>query len=165
MVKAKLTTSFRCSRGRGLTLIEVVAAIAILGTILVAVVLARSRLTRQLALVDLKTSAVAAADDLIAAWWASPAGFPIDREGVVPGDERLLWRTMVVRNDMMEALGAVVVRLEMRPASAAVALAMMNGEAGSAAAAKLAELEPLAVVEVVLPRPEPVKRKTEGSGR
>jgi len=111
----KWTTYSRCSRAAGLTLIEVVAAIAILGTILVGIVLAKSRLTRQLVEADQRLAAVRAADELIAGWWTRDAGVPVDDAGVVDDHPEWSWRTHVMANPLIERWGARVVRVEVRP--------------------------------------------------
>ena len=110
--------SKNCSRRwsrDGLTLIEVVAAIAILGTILVGVVMSKSRHTRQLALAGRQMKAVRAADELISAWWAADRSVPINESGVANEDESLVWDTRVVENDPVGKLGARVVRVAIRP--------------------------------------------------
>jgi len=106
------TTCSRCSRAAGLTLIEVVAAIAILGTILVGIVLAKSRNTRQLAEARRTAEVVRHADALLADWWADEAGVPPDAAGVIDADPTLAWRTRLVANPPIEQLGARVVRVE-----------------------------------------------------
>jgi prepilin-type N-terminal cleavage/methylation domain-containing protein len=108
----KSTTSFRFSRRAGLTLIEVIAAIVILGTILVGIVLSKSRHTRQIALTQRKMEAVRAADRLLTRWWTGPDGIPVDKSGQVPQNPSLRWRTRVVPNPEVALLGARVVRLE-----------------------------------------------------
>ena len=138
--------STRCSRpwrARGLTLIEVVAAIAILGTLLVGVVLAKSRHTRQLERARAQAGAVQAADALIADWWTRPQGVPIDDRGTVPGDPDLSWRTRLVDNRSVAALGARVVRVEVYPGRDAPRRAR-SGEDHAA----------LVVVDLVVPDPE-----------
>ena len=103
-----------CSRA-GLTLIEVVAAVAILGTILVGVVLARSRHTHQLALAGRQRQVVRVADELIAGWWAG-SGVPINASGKIPGHDSLFWKTRETSNRAINKLGARVVRVELREA-------------------------------------------------
>ena len=102
------------SRRSGLTLLEVLAAVAILGTILVGVVMAKSRHMRQMAAIGRQDAAVRAADELIAAWWASPRGVPVGESGELAGDGSLVWQTRAVANKEIEALGARVVRVEVR---------------------------------------------------
>ena len=82
----------------GLTLIEVVAALALMATLLVAVLTIRSGLTRRRASADRRLRAVAAADGLLTTWWADPTTFPVDRSGPVPADPALGWSTRVLPN-------------------------------------------------------------------
>src|SRR4051812_18319241 len=96
----------------GLTLVEVVAGLALLSTLLVAVLSTKARVTRQWAHAQRKLEATAAADKLLAAWWATPAAFPRRSAGTVPGDGGLAWRTAPVANEVVRPLGASVVRLE-----------------------------------------------------
>lgn len=102
----------RRSRSRGLTLIEVVAAIAILGSVLVGLLLAQSRHTDQLIKARLQSSAVVATDELIAQWSTQPQGVPIDAEGSLPAVEGVTWRTLFVANAPIVEVGARVVRVE-----------------------------------------------------
>jgi len=103
----------------GLTLIEVVAAIAILGGILVGIVLAHSRHTRQLTLAERQQAAVRAADELITRWRGSERGVPVGREGVVPFDEALRWRTRLVESEPIARVGGRVVRVSLHVAEPA----------------------------------------------
>ncbi len=107
------TSCSRFSRPAGLTLIEVVAAIAILGTILVGVVLAKARHTRQLALTARREVAVRLADELLSQWWTGGDGVPVGVSGE-DANASLAWRTRRVPNPPIERLGARVVRLEVR---------------------------------------------------
>jgi len=135
-MKTNWKTSLRRSRSAGLTLIEVVAAITILGTILVGVVIAKSRHTRQLALTQRRDAAVRAADELITQWWVSSTGMPINEQGVVPSHDQLVWQTRLMNHRIMEDLGAQVLRVEVRDATSD------EPHAGDA---------PLVMVDLVLP--------------
>jgi len=95
----------------GLTLIEVVAAIAIMGTILVGIVMAQARHTRQLAQARQVRALVDEADALIASWALNLTQVPVDAEGAV-ADGRLRWRTRAVENEPIEEVRARVVRVE-----------------------------------------------------
>lgn len=141
-MKQTFTTCSPSSRRAGLTLIEVVAAIAILGTVLVSTVIAKSLHTRQLALAQRQQLAVRAADELISKWWASSTGIPIGEQGVMDGELKLRWETRVVANAAIRSWGARVVRVEFR--STEPALTAHEGRTD----------EPLVAVELVLPDPE-----------
>jgi type II secretory pathway pseudopilin PulG len=80
-----------------MTLIEVVGGLALLGTLLVAVLLAKAKFTRQAATADRKLQAVAAADELLTVWRQDPNALPRDGSGSVAGDRQLSWRTRTVR--------------------------------------------------------------------
>ena len=110
-MNAKCRTSSR-RRRRGLTLVEVVAGLALLAALLVAVLTAKARATRQLASANRRLEAVAAADRLLVGWWQDPAHFPRHASGRVPGENGFAWRTSPVRNDTVNALAASVIRLE-----------------------------------------------------
>ncbi|QDU70610.1 type IV pilus modification PilV family protein [Mucisphaera calidilacus] len=107
------TPSTSCSppTRAGLTLIEVVAALAILGTILATMVMAKSYHTRQLANADKQSRAVTLTDNLIAAWWTDEKGIPIGAAGTFPTEPEFIWQTQIVRNDPVQDLGARVVRI------------------------------------------------------
>jgi Tfp pilus assembly protein PilE len=113
MTKTKWTTCSSCSRAAGLTLIEVVAAIAILGTILAGIVLAKSRHTAQLYDAQRRSDAVAAADALLYQWWTRPEGVPVDQSGVIESTPALAWRTRLIMVEPIKNLGARVVRVEL----------------------------------------------------
>jgi hypothetical protein len=93
------------------TLVEAVAGLALLATLLAGLLLAKGRYTRQAALAERRLQAVAAADALLARWWREPARFPRVASGAVD-DQDFSWRTRVVENRPLEELAAQVVRLE-----------------------------------------------------
>ena len=69
----------RCSsppRRQGLTLIEVVAGLALMSSILVAVLFLKSRYARQQAIADHHLKSLSAADALLSIWWQDPKYFP-----------------------------------------------------------------------------------------
>jgi prepilin-type N-terminal cleavage/methylation domain-containing protein len=139
MMARTSTICSRRSRQAGLTLVEVLAAVVILGTILVGVVVAKARHTRQLAVAREQTAAVHAVDGLIARWWADTGSVPVGASGTLGQDASITWQTFLVANPQIAALGARVVRVEVH---------------GDAAAGK-----PLFVVDLVVPAPE----DTEGA--
>jgi prepilin-type N-terminal cleavage/methylation domain-containing protein len=100
------------SRPRGLTLVEVVAGLALLSTLLVAVLTTKARVTRQWSHAQRKLQAVAAADRLLGEWWPRRDEFPRQASGRVAGDSGLRWRTEPVANPPLNALRTSVVRLD-----------------------------------------------------
>jgi hypothetical protein len=95
-----------------MTLVEVVASLALLASLLVGLLLAKARYTRQAALAERRIEAARAADRLLAAWWADPPRFPRRGAGQIDGAADLSWRTSLVANPTLGELGAQVVRLE-----------------------------------------------------
>jgi hypothetical protein len=133
-----------------------VAAVAILGVILVGVVLAKSRHTHQVALAERKHAAVRAADALLAEWWKSVDGVPVGKAGAVESDASLAWETRVVRNPPVERLGARVVRVEIHETAVRRSGDDEMPEAGEVP-------DPLVAVDLVLP--EPGDETPEEAGR
>lgn len=139
MNKRWTTCSTGC-RAAGLTLIEVVAAIAILGAILSGIVLAQSRHLRQIAATQRTDRAIAAADAMLQRWWADPETLPIGQRGRVDGAE-LRWVTRELANPPIESLEARVIRVAFYPTDADA-----SGGAGSG--------EPMFVVDLLMPQAE-----------
>ena len=138
------------SQRAGLTLIEVIAAIAILGTLLVGIVLARTQHTRQLALATRKDAAIQAADELIASWWTNQEGIPINSSGYIPTDSTFAWRTQIIPNPEIEQTGAQAVRIEITDTSPTLPQHPSINM-------------PLVTVEVVLPIEEPEQQEEQYS--
>ena len=99
-------------RVRGVTLVEAVAATALLGTLLVSVLMAQSRLTVQAGRSELRSQAVKIADGLLEAWWPKKEQFPRSASGSVDGQDGWTWQTRSVDNPDANAIGAVVVVLK-----------------------------------------------------
>jgi type II secretory pathway pseudopilin PulG len=94
------------------TLIEVLAALSLLGSLAVTMVLSRGRLMEQHHRAEQKLEAVRVADGLLAEWWAEDlAGFPIDADGAVSTHENWSWETHIVANRELDPFNARVVRL------------------------------------------------------
>ena len=106
------STRFSNRYRRGLTLIEVVAGLALMATILVALLLLKTQFTHQLAASNERLRAVAAADSLLQDWWAAPATFPINKSGTIEIDRSLKWETHLVPNEAVSQLRARVVKLD-----------------------------------------------------
>lgn len=118
-MRSRSDRSWRRSRAGGLTLVEVLAALAILGTLLVSVLLAEARCRRQSAGARQRLESCRAADALLEQWWRDPGELPRSGQGDVPGHGELVWRTSVVENRDVRRLGGQVVRLEIRRRSGA----------------------------------------------
>jgi len=133
-MKSGFERSWHCCQGKGLTLIEALAALAILGTLLVSALLTEGRCRRQSAGAAARMAACRSADLLLEKWWAEPGSFPRDGGGEVSGGGDFTWRTSDVENEELARLGGELVRLEILPAGASQ------------------RVKPLVVVDVVLPR-------------
>jgi len=98
-----------------MTLIETVAGIGLLGTVLVAALLVEVQCKRQSAAAARRTEAVQAADALLGRWWLDPDGIPPDGSGSIESPQPLLWRTRTLDDEAAGKLGCAVVRLEVGP--------------------------------------------------
>ena len=97
-----------------MTLIEVLAAMAILGFVISAILTVRARSLHQYVKARTKLEGISLADELLIQWWQKPQEIPISASGSVPGHENWQWQTVVV-NDRIEGLARFqVVRLCMK---------------------------------------------------
>jgi hypothetical protein len=95
--------------GVGLTLVEAVAGIAILGAMLAAVLVATSRLRVQDARAARQIEACGIADAMLMEFWKKPEEFPRRGSGRVPGGSDWRWRASVApSNDANEISGELV---------------------------------------------------------
>lgn len=76
-----------------MTLIEVLTSLAILGTVLVGLIMAKARHTRQSAQASQYIEACAIADQLLESWWASNEGIPLESSGPIEGKPEWSWLT------------------------------------------------------------------------
>lgn len=106
-------------RRSGVTLIEVLAAMALLGSLAVAMVLSRGRLVDQHQLAQQKMDAVNVADALLAQWWTGdPAAFPVGETGDIDSHPDWAWQTREIPNLALRPFAARVVQLRIVDASA-----------------------------------------------
>lgn len=97
---------------RGLTLVEVVVGVVILGTLLVGITVASSRMMLKTHLTSLRIEAYDTADKMLAIWWSE--GFqkmPRDDSGAIENKENWRWRTSS-RDAYIDGMDAEIVKLE-----------------------------------------------------
>jgi prepilin-type N-terminal cleavage/methylation domain-containing protein len=92
---------FRGSSRRGLTLIEVIAATVLLGTMLVAAVSGFSANRRQLLRAAAKEQSLAAMDQLIVAWFAEQDWRKMPSAGRCVDAPSLVWRATRLRTESL----------------------------------------------------------------
>lgn len=122
-------------RRSAMTLVEVVAGLALLAGVLTATLVVRAHMIRQMRTAERHRVALAAADELLSHWWQTPATFPRQASGPIERHPGLHWRTHLVANSGAARLDAQVVRLEIADAAAPADV-------------------PLASVELLVPRIE-----------
>jgi type II secretory pathway pseudopilin PulG len=111
-MNGSLTNYSASRRARGATLIEVLGGLALLSSLLVAILFAQAGYTRQSAIAERRTRAVSAADELLQGWWRQPERFPVSTSGVIAGSSGLSWKTRLVSTTGLQNLEAQVVRLD-----------------------------------------------------
>ena len=113
-------TSSKPRDRHGLTLVEVVAGLALLATLLVSILMAFSAHAGQIRAAQDRLQAIEIADALLTRWTASDGIPAVGREDAVPGSEALWWRIVVSPSVAPSATGLHTVRLEVfeRPANA-----------------------------------------------
>lgn len=127
------------SRLRGATLIEVLAGLAILGSVAVALLLARGRLLEQQMLAMQKIEGVKLADSLLAGWYAQDAGVPIGKSGQLPDYPGWSWETQTRNTATQDIINSEVVQLQIFHHYDA---ALPTGSSGKA---------PIVVVDLLVP--------------
>jgi prepilin-type N-terminal cleavage/methylation domain-containing protein len=100
-------------RLQGLTLVEVVAALVILGILLALIVKASTQSSRQLALAERRLYAAREADRLIAGWFSASAPLQPGLSGQIAGTPALYWETVDRDGGRQPRLGTRVVQLRM----------------------------------------------------
>ena len=95
-----------------MTLIEVLAALSLLGSLAVAMVLARGRLVEQHRAAEQKLEAVDAADRLLLLWWSGESKqVPVNTSGVVEQHPHWAWETELISDRRLAPYEAQIVRL------------------------------------------------------
>ena len=97
----------------GTTLIEVLAGLLILSTLLVSLAIARGRFLRQYAQADQRIAAAKQIDSLLEQWLSlPPASVPVQSQGQVEDASHHVWQTQIIPSSSAATLGTIIVRLE-----------------------------------------------------
>ncbi len=110
-----MSISFSRGRRAGITLIEILAGLVVLGVLISTVMVARSRSMRQWADADRKLEAARAVDRMVAGWIGSAEGpdkIPVPSIGTLQGVEGVTWETRWIADPAARTVGAGIVRLE-----------------------------------------------------
>jgi len=99
-------------RSAGVTLVEVLASLLLMGSLIVGLVLARGRLVQQHADAQAKLQAVEVADAILAQWWAQdPPAVPVDAQGEIASHPGWIWQTQHIDIDATHPAAQSGVRL------------------------------------------------------
>ena len=79
---------------RGFTLLEVVAALILMGSVLAGSILAFSRHRKQLANAEKRIEATMIADQLLQQLSSQPGGIPTNARGTIPQHPRWIWQDL-----------------------------------------------------------------------
>ena len=109
-MKRNFRTTWRSSRA--ITLVEVLAGTALLGTLLVASLVAGARMKAQNRQARDAMEGCKVAQDLLQTFWSKRDQFPRQGEGEVKDHAPLRWRTKVVENIEADKMGGQVVQLD-----------------------------------------------------
>ncbi len=104
---------------RGFTLLEVVVALALMGSILVTSLLAFSSHQKQLSMADKRLRATAICDALVTQLSSQPGGIRIPSQGVIPSEPNWFWRTRLVGSTNVATIPLDVIELEVLQVSPA----------------------------------------------
>jgi hypothetical protein len=99
-------------REKAFTLVEVVASLMLLGTLLVGVLLAHRRHAQQIGSAAARLQAIKAADGLFSEWCEQGSWGTARSAGQFPGEPNLVWRWSVVPSRGLRNFGAAIGRLE-----------------------------------------------------
>lgn len=112
-MKTNQKSAIRKWRNEGLTLIEVIASIALLGSILVSMLLAHSRLVRQSVRAERTRQATTLADDLLADWFVNGT-VPLSGSGTIPNHPEFRWEVRPIQGIRSLPVEASIVEFQVR---------------------------------------------------
>jgi len=96
----------------GLTLVEVVAGLALLATLLVAILVAYRAHAAQIRATRQRLRGIEAAERLLTEWSSAGQLPAVGEQGRVDGEADLIWRFVPSKSPPLKQLGAQIVRLE-----------------------------------------------------
>ena len=99
---------------RGLTLLEVIVALVLMGGVVVSTLLAFSKHRAQLALASQRIEATEIADALVLQLDGRRGGIPDAAVGTVPGKPNWFWQTRPIGDAVLASVPLRVIRLEIR---------------------------------------------------
>lgn len=104
------------ARCRGLTLVELLAGLVVLGTLLTMVVAARGRFVEQWADAEKKLAATRELETLVTSWIDLPVSMPrVPNEGPLTSVSTHRWRTQYIADPAASDLFTRIVRVEVVP--------------------------------------------------
>lgn len=111
MKRNSTSTSYIC---RGMTLIEVVAGLALMGTLVAAMLTAKSRFNGQYQHAQRVLASVDALDKLLAEQWPALSMIEQPEHGVFESPKNMVWRAYVVDSQAAADWHCRVIRVEVR---------------------------------------------------
>ncbi|PAY16018.1 hypothetical protein CKO51_28790 [Rhodopirellula sp. SM50] len=109
------------NRRTAFTLLEIIVALALMGSVLVGSMLAFSRHRNQLSMAEKRLEATRVADRLVHELSAQQGGLPIGTRGAVAGKGDWVWQTSLVGSTSLATVEMQVVRFEILELGAASA--------------------------------------------
>ena len=93
-------------------MIEVLAGLLVLGTLVVSVLIARGRFAAQMAQADERAAAIKALDAQVTTWLSGPPqNVPIGRQGALPDAPGAFWQTRLIHQPSADRLDAAVLHV------------------------------------------------------
>ncbi len=117
---------WRLCKRPGLTLIEVVAAMALLSTLLVGTLVAFQKNAERIRAAVTVREVIARVDELLLGWAEQGIYPPAQSQGELPGIDGFKWETRVASRQFRHALALDIVRLQVRAEDATDAVAILS---------------------------------------
>lgn len=112
MIRISIQSS-KCSAG--VTLVEVIAALAIIATLVIVTLGAHSRLVKQWHRADLCLQGVDVAESLMSEWWENPQKIAHNDRGEVEEPKGWRWVTHSIHDEQLKDNNLEIVQLEVFP--------------------------------------------------